>query len=150
MAYMEWSRELDTGIAVIDKQHRRIVEYINRLQEAINSRNRQDMAAVFEELVDYTITHFTFEEDLQEQASYNFRSAHRRVHQVFTKKLEEYKERFEAGDVNVAHQVNAMLRTWLVNHIKNDDADYVPAVKKVVDSGEKKGWIAGSLKKLFG
>ena len=67
-----------------------------------------------------------------------------------SKKLGEYKERFEQGDVAVALQVNAMLRSWLVTHIKNDDADYVPVVNKVIDSGENKGWIADRVKKLFG
>lgn len=150
MAYLEWNRELDTGIEMIDSQHRRIVDYINRLQDAIESRNKEEMATVFEDLVDYTVTHFTFEEGLLEEAGYNFLSAHRRVHQVFTKKLGEYKVRFDQGDLAVGHQVNAMLRTWLVNHIKNDDGDYVESVSKVVESGEKKGLIASRLKKLFG
>jgi len=150
MAYMEWNREWNTGIEVIDSQHMRIVDYINRLQDVIESRDREAMTTVFEDLVDYTVTHFTFEEGLQEEAGYQFLSAHRRVHQVFTKKLREYQNRFEEGDLEVAHQVNAMLRTWLVSHIRNDDADYVESVSKVMESGEKKGLIADRLKKLFG
>jgi len=150
MAFLEWNKELDTGIEVIDVQHRRIVDYINRLQDAIEKRQGAEITAVFNDLMDYTVTHFSFEEGLQEQAGYEYRNAHRRVHEVFTKKLGNYRERFHQGDIAAAREVNDMLRNWLVTHIKNDDADYVPMVRQVVDSGKKKGWIAGSLKKLFG
>ena len=34
MAYINWTSDLDTGIHDIDVQHRRIVEYINRLNDA--------------------------------------------------------------------------------------------------------------------
>ncbi len=34
MDYLEWTKDLDTGVTVIDKQHRRIVDYINQLVDA--------------------------------------------------------------------------------------------------------------------
>ena len=34
MAYLHWSSDLDTGIDVIDKQHQRIVDYLNELNTA--------------------------------------------------------------------------------------------------------------------
>lgn len=45
-----WRDELDTGIDVIDQQHRRIVAMINRLAEGTPER----LDEVFSELVDYT------------------------------------------------------------------------------------------------
>ncbi len=150
MSFIEWTADLNTGIDVIDAQHRRIVDYINRLQIAIDEEDRQEMEAVFKELVDYTVTHFTFEEGLQDQAGYEFRGAHKKVHKLFVRKLEEHQLQFQKGDTTVAVKVNAMLRSWLVNHIKSDDADYVESVKAVIGSGEKSGWIARSLRKLFG
>jgi len=150
MSRLQWTADLDTGIEVIDSQHRSIVDYINRLHDAVEKRNREEIASVFDELVDYTATHFSFEEGLQEQAGYPYRAAHQRVHQVFIKKLDEHKRRFEQGDMSVAYQLIDMLRNWLVGHIKNDDADYVESVRKVIDSGENNGWISRSLKRLFG
>lgn len=150
MTHLQWTPDLDTGIPVIDNQHKRIVEYINRFQDAITAQNQEEIRQLFDELVDYTLTHFTFEEDLQERAGYQFVSAHKRVHQVFTKKIGEYKARHEAGDQTVPAQVANVLRAWLVNHIRNDDADYIPAVRRIMDQEERSGWLARNLKRLFG
>ena len=106
------------------------------------------------ELVDYTLTHFAFEEELQERAGYPFLKAHKRVHDIFTKRVAEFQKRADAGE-NVAPELLSMLKIWLVNHIKGDDADYAESVKKMLGveaSGEKVdgGWLGVALKKFFG
>ena len=45
-----WSPELDTGIDVIDQQHRRIVDYINALETANLARDREAVGQVLESL----------------------------------------------------------------------------------------------------
>ncbi len=147
MAYLTWDHDLDTKIPVIDNQHRRIVEYINELHAAIDTGNRDEVGVVLEQLVDYTLSHFAFEEELMEQAGYNFISAHKKVHQMFTKKVAEYQQRFELGE-DIARQLLTTLRTWLINHIKRDDADYAEIIRYAMDLNEpKKG---GFLRRLFG
>lgn len=143
MAFIEWNRDLNLGIEVIDKQHMRIAEYINRMHEAIEQNDRYAIEDLFDELVDYTMTHFTFEEEIQEKAGYEFSSAHRRVHMVFIKKISEYKAQFEQGDSEIAQRVLQMLRKWLINHIQHDDADYVPAVMLMMNiKPKKKSWVS--------
>ena len=87
MAYLHWSSDLDTGIEVIDKQHRRIVDYLNELNSANEIGDSKATGHVLQELVDYTLTHFAFEEELQERAAYPFLKAHKRVHEIFTKRV---------------------------------------------------------------
>jgi hemerythrin len=145
MAHLTWSNELNTGITVIDNQHRRIVEYINQLNHAIESDDREEVAEVLEELVDYTLSHFTFEEDLMERAGYPFASAHRKVHKLFVKRVADFQQRFELGE-DIARQLHTVLKTWLLNHIRHDDADYAEDVRKNMQH-ETKG---GLIKRLFG
>ncbi len=123
-----WSDELDTGIAEIDKQHRRIVEFINNLEIAREQQDKDSVADVVGACVDYTCTHFSYEEQLQQQAGYEFLDVHRKVHALFTQRISEYQRRLKAGE-DVAAELHDMLARWLVNHIKLDDADYVGAVK---------------------
>jgi hemerythrin len=152
MAYIQWSKELDTGINVIDNQHRRIVEYINELDAANRTGNLAETNHVLDELVDYTVTHFAFEEDLQESAGYPFLKAHRRVHEIFTKRVVQFQERAKAGE-NVAPELLSMLKVWLINHIKGDDNDYVEVVKKSLgnqEQAEKSGSLGARLKRFFG
>ena len=154
MAYLHWSSDLDTGIEVIDKQHRRIVAYLNELNTANEVGDDKATNHVLNELVDYTLTHFAFEEELQERAEYPFLKAHKRVHEIFTKRVGEFMKRAQAGE-NVAPELLSMLKIWLVNHIKGDDADYAESVKTMmgIEASQGKvagGWLGAALKKFFG
>jgi hemerythrin len=150
MARLVWSKDLDTGIDIIDRQHKRIVDYINELDDARGSgRKRDEVGHVIDEMVDYTLSHFAFEESMQEEAHYPFLKAHKKVHELFVSKVANLQERFSLGE-DVSEELHKMLFTWLYNHIKRDDADYVALVKANIAQNtfveKKKGFFG----KLFG
>ncbi len=145
---MRWLSEYNTGIEVIDDQHQRILEYINELEEVRKTHDRAQVKDVLLNLIDYTQSHFAFEESLQEEANYKYRVPHKRVHDLFIKKIEHYRERFEMGH-DVEEELYEVLSKWLINHIQHDDADYVGAVKenmmgiiKEKEQKKGKGWFA--------
>lgn len=149
MALLVWQAELDTGIDVIDQQHHRIVALINQLAEATT---RDDQAVVLEELVDYTLSHFAFEEELMEESGYSFGPAHKRVHEMFVRRVSEYRMRFEAGE-DIAGELKSMLARWLFNHIRGDDKSYAKHVRHYLDtykrptlSNTQDGWLKRKLK----
>ncbi|WP_415033439.1 bacteriohemerythrin [Azonexus sp.] len=123
-----WSADLDTGIPIIDQQHRRIVDFINNLEVAKNANDKDGVKQIVYDCVDYTLSHFAFEESLQEEAGYAYCKPHKKVHELFARKVSEYQERMDLGD-DVAEELHATLARWLVNHIKRDDADYVQTVR---------------------
>lgn len=150
MTKLFWTDQLNVGIEVIDNQHRRIVDYINLLDEAnMGNLTREDIGTLISDLVDYTISHFGFEESLQAEAGYPFLKVHQRVHGLFTRRVSDFMERFEKGE-DITKTLHSMLVTWLLNHIKHDDADYVASVKKYLhqqhDYVEKK---KGFFSRLF-
>ena len=122
-----WNSDLNTNIDVIDQQHQRIVDYINQMKFAVDQQDREAVGRTLDELVDYTVSHFAFEEGLQEQAGYKFARLHKSVHEVFVKRVARYQERHADGE-DVARQLHGMLSTWLVHHIKRDDKGYVSEV----------------------
>ena len=128
MAILAWVPELDTGIDEIDRQHRRIVDYINKLYELRESPDRQALGDVIGEMVDYTLSHFVFEETLIENAGYMFAGPHKKVHELFTRRVSEMQTRFDAGE-DVAAELHGMLSRWLFNHIRNEDHGYVDSAK---------------------
>ncbi len=147
---MKWSPDLDTGIPVIDKQHQRIVEYINQLNHAQQSSSREEVGEVLDQLVDYTLSHFTFEEELMDESGYRFVNAHKKVHKLFVRRVSDYVERFKIGE-DITDELLTSLKTWLVNHIKNDDSDYTEIVKESMGDEKKSGgWLSRSMKKIFG
>lgn len=128
MAILQWVAALDTGIAEIDVQHRRIVAYINQLNALKGKPDRAGLAEVIAEAVDYTLSHFAFEEAMMESAGYVFAGPHKRVHELFTRKVAAMRNRFEAGE-DVTVELHDMLSRWVFNHIRNEDHGYVESVQ---------------------
>jgi hemerythrin len=152
MALLIWQDDLNTGIEVIDDQHRRIVSMINQLHQAQSGASALLVADVIAELVDYTLSHFAFEEELMEEAGYPFCAAHKRVHEVFTKRVAEYRMRFQAGE-DVVGELKSMLSRWLFNHIRNDDKAYSEQVRRHLDQFAREhqhgGWLTRTMQRLF-
>ena len=145
---LSWTPDLSVGIDVIDAQHKRIVEYINLLHEARLRNDKEAIARVIEELVDYTLSHFSFEEAMMEEAKYRFVAPHKKVHELFVRRVSEYQQRFKMGEdvATVAADMQNTLVTWLMNHIKREDMDYGPAVRASLGEdkqaeAKKKGWL---------
>lgn len=149
MAFMQWTRELEFGIPVIDDQHKRIIQFINELDDACRTGNKEETRQVMEGLLNYTVTHFEFEEELQEKANYPFLKAHRRIHEIFMKKVADVRSRSEHGE-DVAPELLKLLQGWLASHIKGEDRDYVDSIRKVVGSTDRDtvGWMEGLLRRF--
>ena len=149
MFYFVWESSLETGIDIIDTQHRRIVDYINQLHVAISDKDRNEVERILNQMIDYTITHFTFEESLMEKAGYAHVGAHKAVHEAFTNRIASYKQRFDNGE-DIAQKLLSDLRIWLTNHIKHEDGDYSGVVKEPLRRDIDKGWLSKTLGRLFG
>lgn len=152
MPTIAWTSDLDTGIEPIDAQHRQLVDYINELDAAAVAGNRPAVARVLDELIEYTLSHFAFEEQLQLDAGYRLAQIHKSMHDVFTRRVQRYKERFDAGEA-IEHELRRMLQSWLIHHIKRDDKAYVRELKKVMDGlvadRHEGGWLARNLRRFF-
>lgn len=149
---LEWSKEFEIDIPVIDGQHRRIVDYINQLVESIQTSDRAVVSGVIHHLIDYTCSHFAFEEALLEEVSYAHLIPHQKTHALFTRRIHEMKDRFESGE-NVTEELALLLRSWLIDHIKCDDASYADLVKQqflTQESDRQQAWIQRAFKRFFG
>ena len=144
ICYWTWEPSLSVGIEAIDEQHRRIVDYLNELHVAHVAKDHDRVTQFLKGLTDYTVSHFEFEESLMQKAGYPLSDSHKRVHESFTAHIGEYKERHENGE-DVARRLMSELRIWLTNHIKKDDTDYAPYVRKV----QHRGWLGKRLRRLF-
>ena len=155
-----WESKLDTGIDVIDHQHRRIVDYINDLEIAKAMGDKKKVTDVIEQLIDYTQSHFGFEESMMEEAGYKFLKPHKKVHELFIKRVTEFTMRAAKGE-DIADELHSMLAKWLINHIASEDRDYSDTVKSMVGAEAahhevatqkpeaRPGFISGLLGRFF-
>lgn len=145
---MQWNESYNIGIDVIDNQHRQILDYINALESIRHTGDRGKIKEVLEDLIDYTQSHFSFEENLLEQVNYQYLPSHRGIHALFVKRLTDYRQKFEEGH-SIENDLYRLLSKWLINHIQHDDQDYVDSVRdnmlsylKSQEQKKGKGWFA--------
>lgn len=133
---LAWSNDYVLGIDVIDEQHRRLFAYFEEIDNAISQGSEVKVTAVVHGLVEYAISHNSFEEELMDKAGYPYLEDHRLVHESFRARANKYVRRLEsnADPFKVAEQVRIYLGLWLMSHVKKDDRDYVPYVKKIIKS----------------
>lgn len=145
--FIVWDSTFDTGIEVIDEQHKRIVDHINELHDAISAHDHDKINHVFEQMIEYTVSHFSFEESMMENHGYPHTAAHKKVHDAFTDRVSRYQKEWENGK-DVSRKLLNDLRIWLTNHIKVEDADYAKAVK-IKNMDIDKGWLSKALSRFF-
>mgnify|MGYP000373188259 CR=1 FL=1 len=145
---MEWNDSYNIGIDVIDHQHRQILDYINVLEKIRVNGQHDKIKDVLDDLIDYTQSHFSFEENLLQQVCYQYLPSHKGIHELFVKRLHDYRQRFNNGE-SIENDLYRLLSKWLINHIQHDDQDYVNSVRdnmlQYLHAQEKKkgkGWFA--------
>lgn len=90
--------------------------------------DREAVSRVLGDLVDYTVSHFSFEKAMMEQVRYRFAGPHRKVRELFTRRIAEFQSRFKLGE-DVTIEMPSTLIKWLMNHIKREGMNYSVAIR---------------------
>ncbi|MDO4248108.1 MAG: bacteriohemerythrin [Neisseria sp.] len=134
MTLLHWTADLELGIEEIDRQHQQLVECINDLHEAHHNHNREAVGSALDALIQYTVEHFAYEEEILRQSDYPLLTAHARVHQHFVDKVNTFKGRFNNGD-DIGQELLDLMEGWLFMHIRRNDHGYAEHVKRsILDS----------------
>lgn len=124
-SYVEWKEEYSVGINSIDEQHKRLLNLINQLQTAVDhSTGDQFEREALDELVDYTKTHFSYEEGLMRDNDYPDFEPHKAQHEKMFKKVEEVLAEYEEDHDTAMSNAVEYLKGWLINHINGTDKEY--------------------------
>ena len=134
MVRIEWNDGLATGIELVDKQHKMLLEKLNDISEAIENQMGVDVIIkTLDFMVDYTDFHFTDEEKHMTEHKYPRIEYHKKMHREFVdtlnKMITEFKE--DGATERLAESVNIYLFNWLVTHIKGVDGAYGRYLKEL-------------------
>ena len=119
-----WSKDLETGNAKIDAEHKQLLQAINRLLEACAAgKGGEELSSTMDFLTQYTKTHFRHEEQLQLRYGYPDYPNHKRFHEAFIKVVEQLASRLKEEGITpeLMTEMNKQLAGWLLNHIKTED-----------------------------
>ena len=120
-----WTKDLETGNAQIDAEHKELIQASNHLLEACAvGKGRSELARTVDFLSQYTKTHFSHEEALQLKYRYPDYVNHKKYHAAFVQTVENLAQRLKAEGptVQLVGEINKQLGGWLINHIKSEDA----------------------------
>ncbi|WP_322806038.1 bacteriohemerythrin [Thermanaerothrix sp.] len=121
----EWNPIYSIGVEQYDEQHKRLFAIAQKLYEAMSTgQGRAVLNDIFDELVDYTRTHFASEEALMGRYGYPDYAIHRQQHEELTQQVLELREKYRNGQIALSITVMNFLKDWLRNHIYDSDKRY--------------------------
>jgi len=122
--HAEFPMTLYTRNAIIDSQHKELIECINRLYDAIDEgKGKEEAIKALQFLSQYTIFHFGGEENLWKKNSYPEYEEHKAAHEKFVEVIRGLHEDLLKNGPNdeFADKVEKEITAWLVNHIMGMD-----------------------------
>ncbi len=125
MSLINWEESLSVKVSEIDSQHKKLVELINSLHEAMKQRKANEaLGGIIDELINYAMTHFRTEESYFDKFGYLKASAHIKEHKDFVNRVAAFKDDFARNKIMLSMEIMDFLKTWLINHIKKIDMAY--------------------------
>jgi hemerythrin len=122
MSILPWSDMLSVGVEAIDQQHKTLVGILNQLGDVVQGNaDAWDESVVLTRLVEYTESHFAFEEGLMRRIGYAGLAAHEQEHQLLFEQVGDLMVRSTAGEKPGAEDLLIFLRDWLSSHIMGTD-----------------------------
>ena len=126
MVLISWNNDLSVNIVEVDRQHQKLIRIINELHDAMRARKTVEvLGKIINDLVDYTVIHFSFEEKYFAQFKYPRTLSHKKEHKYFINKINEFKKGFDSGRILMSMDIMNFLKEWLIKHIQGTDKQYV-------------------------
>lgn len=125
-----WNADLETGNATIDREHRELVELVDRLKSAAAAGDQQAQVSHALDLFRaHTMEHFPGEEREMDRVRFPGQSKHAEAHRRLTDMVVELVQKQNNGET-VLHSEVEQLANALYRHILLDDKPFADFLKK--------------------
>lgn len=121
---LNWTDQLATGLEGVDEQHKKLVAIVNKLAKLQACDTAPDeLIAVYDDLKNYTLYHFGYEEDLMNAWPVDGanKAAHVNAHRGFIERIDKIDELISSHPSYVIDHLLAFLVKWLIHHISDVD-----------------------------
>lgn len=117
-----WKDDFLVGIDEIDEQHKKLFAIANKAYELLNNDLYVDkydrIVSIIEELKDYTVFHFTFEEEYMMKIKYKKFFTQKIQHESFMKKINEINlNEIDSDQDKSLLELLDFIINWISNHI---------------------------------
>jgi hemerythrin len=136
MKLFRLDKRLQTGMALIDEQHRQYGRFVNAFLKVCQTHEQvaeDSLRKAFTFLHVYARQHLHEEEALMETYAYPGRAEHLARHRFFTDWIDQTDAHLAAGPVSVEHlmKIHYMLVEWFQTHIRSEDKKLTEFLKDV-------------------
>jgi len=120
-----WTEKYSVGIEQIDKEHKKLVQLLNSLHNAmLSGQANKVLGAILNDLINYTATHFKTEDSLFDKFDYPETQGHKEEHSELVSQVVRFKKEFDSGATMLSIKLITFLKNWLILHIVASDKEY--------------------------
>lgn len=120
-----WEERFATGIPLVDAQHKRLLELVNRLGHRGMDSAADGLPEMIAEVRAYADYHFRSEEAVWKRGGVaaKVQASHRRLHLDFSHRIAALEQDFAEQPQELARLLHEFLCSWLVMHILGEDQE---------------------------
>lgn len=122
LARISWSARFETGIDLIDDDHRHLIGLLNCLAEACEQSCRKTTLEVLGRIEVFLLEHFAREESLFDKCSCEHAAQHREEHRQMYQEVAHQLEDLYEADYSLT-SVAVFLHGWLMRHLTTSDCE---------------------------
>jgi hemerythrin len=123
MSLIDWKDSFSVGVAVVDLEHRALIDLINELHERITDAADADLTlAMLGEIYAQISAHFALEEKYMRDSEYPHFHEHKEDHEELLDELRDIMDRVEDLGRYDADELSEELGRWFTEHFRTHDA----------------------------
>ena len=131
MRLVDWSSDLDCGVAEIDREHRKMVDLLNDAYSRMMTGEGMSAAlSLANNLSSLAARHFADEEKLMGRIGYPGVAHHKVAHKDLLTRFTALKQRFERGDQSAGRELFEYFAGWFKDHELNQDRAFIEFARK--------------------
>ncbi|GLH71188.1 hemerythrin [Geothrix rubra] len=125
-----WSTRYNTGIQLIDEQHKELFSTVNELRTSVQAgADRQVIEHLLDSLLRASARHFASEERFMGEHGYPDLAQHVAEHAAMLTSLKELQAKFLESHHSMAMMVPTFMEGWFKHHISDGDFGFVTFLK---------------------
>lgn len=130
MSLVKWSPDLAVGNEMIDDDHRKLFDLLERLHQDMSSGQvNQETQSIVDALREYAESHFSREEDFMRKIGYPHYQVHKAEHDRFMSEVCALQSRVARGARTAQLDIDQFLAGWLREHVLVRDMALASAIR---------------------
>jgi hemerythrin-like metal-binding protein len=132
--FIKWTEHNETGIVLIDEQHKGIVSIINTFYYMMSAGadNKMMYSCISDTMKNYSRIHFITEEGFLKESGYVDIEEHKSLHRKLSIEIEQIELNCIIN--NDALELLEFLKRWWIEHINEKDQLYAQHLRKYANN----------------